>query len=81
MRTESPLPVYIYTIGLGPDVSPTTQAFLAQLANDPAYSTFVNTQPAGEFFYIPSCPSSNCTSELQAAFNVIASKILLRLTE
>jgi hypothetical protein len=76
MRTESPVPTYIYTIGLGVSVTPTTQAFLAQLANDPAYPTYIPSQPAGQFFDIPSCPSPNCTAELNAAFQAIASKLL-----
>ena len=81
MRTETPIPTYIFTMGLGSGVSLTTQAFLAQLANDPGYGTFINTQPAGEFFYIPSCPGTQCTSELNAAFETIAAKVLLRLTQ
>jgi hypothetical protein len=82
LRTDAPVPVYVYSIGLGPSVSPTTQAFLAQLANDPAYpATYIKGQPAGEFFYIPNCPSSVCTSELNTAFQTIAAKILLRLTQ
>jgi hypothetical protein len=76
MRTESPVPTYIYTIGLGISVSPPTQAFLAQLANDPRYPTYIPGQPAGEFFYIANCPSPNCTAELEAAFRAIASKLL-----
>jgi hypothetical protein len=76
MRTESPVPTYIYTIGLGTSVPPPTQAFLAQLANDPRYPTYNSSQPAGEFFYIPDCPSPTCTSELDAAFQAIASKLL-----
>jgi hypothetical protein len=76
MRTESPVPTYIYTIGLGDSVSPATQAFLAQLANDPRYPTYIPSQPAGEFFYIPNCPSPTCTAELNAAFQDIASKLL-----
>ena len=82
LRTDAPVPVYIYSIGLGAGVSPATQAFLAQLANDPAYpATYIKGQPAGEFFYIPNCPSSVCTSELNTAFQTIAAKILLRLTQ
>jgi hypothetical protein len=76
LRTETPVPTYIYTIGLGSGVSSTTQAFLAQLANDPSYPTYISGQPAGEFFYIPDCPSSACTAELNVAFQMIASKLL-----
>jgi len=38
-------------------------------------------QPAGEFFYIPDCPSSQCTTEVDTVFETIAAKVLLRLTE
>ena len=78
MRSERPVPTYIYIIGLGASVSPPTQAFLAQLANDPRYPTYIPRQPAGEFFYIPDCPSPACTTELNAAFQGIASKLLHR---
>ena len=76
MRTESPVPTYIYTIGLGPNVGSATQAFLAQLANDPSYSTYNPSQPPGAFFYIPDCPSSACTADLTIAFQEIASRLL-----
>jgi len=80
-RTET-VPTYIYTIGLGSGVSSTTQAFLAQLANDPSYtSTYILGQPAGEFFYVSDCPSSTCTTSLNTVFEAIASKVLLRLTQ
>jgi len=80
MRTEA-IPTYIFTIGLSQSVSPSTQAFLAQLANDPNYSTYIVGQPQGEFFWIPNCPGSTCTADLNAAFNAIAAKVLLRLTQ
>ncbi len=82
MRTESPIPTYIYTIGLGNSVTTATQDFLAQLANDPSYpSTYILGQPAGEFFYVSNCPSSTCTTSLNTVFQTIASKVLLRLTQ
>ncbi len=81
MRTEA-VPTFIFTIGLGPSVSPATQAFLGQLANDPTYtSTYISSQPAGQFFWIQNCPGSACTSELTAAFQTIAAKVVLRLTQ
>ena len=80
MRTESS-PTYIFTIGLGSGVSTSTQAFLAQLANDPSYSTYIKSQPAGLFLYVPNCPGATCTANLNKAFQTIASKILLRLTQ
>jgi hypothetical protein len=84
LRTESPVPTYIFTIGLGTGVTTTTQAFLAQLANDSNYpATYINGQPAGLFFYIPNCTGSAltaCKSQLNTAFQTIAAKVLLRLT-
>ena len=80
MRAETP-GTYIYTIGLGSGVSTSTQTFLRQLANDPASPTYNADLPQGLFLYVPDCPSSTCTSELNTAFQTIASKILLRLTQ
>ncbi len=84
MRTET-VPTYIFSIGMGTGVSSTTQAFLAQLANDPSYTaTYVKGQPAGLFFYIPSCSGSYlaaCKTQLNTAFQTIAAKVLLRLTQ
>jgi len=37
--------------------------------------------PAGLFLIVPDCPSSTCTQELTTAFQTIAAKVLLRLTE
>ena len=84
LRTESPIPTHIFTIGLGSGVSTTTQAFLAKLANDPKYpATYIKGQPAGMFFYIPSCTGTDlsaCKIKLNTAFQTIAASILLRLT-
>ena len=81
LRTESPVPTFIFTIGLGSGISAGTQAFLAQLANDPSYSTYISGQPAGLFFNIPNCPSATCTTAVQKAFQTIAAKVMLRLTQ
>ena len=84
LRTATPVPTFIFTIGLGTGVSTTTQAFLAQLANDPSYTaTYIKGQPSGLFFYIPSCTGSaltTCKAQLNTAFQTIAAKVLLRLT-
>jgi hypothetical protein len=81
MRTET-VPTYIFTMGLSTSVDPSTAAFLAQLANDPNYpATFIPGQPAGEFFWIPNCPGATCTADLTTAFQTIASRVLLRLTQ
>jgi len=81
LRTETPIPTFIFTIGMGSGISASTQAFLAQLANDPSYSTYISGQPAGLFFYIPNCPSATCTTAVQKAFQTIAAKVMLRLTQ
>jgi hypothetical protein len=91
MRGESPIPTYIYTIGLGTEATVAcVEAFLATVANDPNGSNYScpsnpavynSSLPQGEFFPVPSCPGSQCTSELTYAFQVIAQKVLLRLSE
>jgi Flp pilus assembly protein TadG len=77
MRTENP-GMYIYSIGLGTNVD---QAFLQQIANDPASSTYDPNQPVGQAVFASNCPSSKCSAELQQVFQTIAAKILLRLTQ
>jgi Flp pilus assembly protein TadG len=81
MRTES-VPTYIFTIGLGTNTAATD--LLKQLANDPTSSSYIKSQPAGEFFYIPSCSGgalTTCKTQLNTAFQTIAAKVLLRLTQ
>ena len=77
MRAESPA-TYIYAIGLGTNVD---QAFLKAVANDPSSPTYNPNQPDGLAVFVPNCPSSTCTSDLEQVFQTIASKILLRLTQ
>ena len=77
MRAET-VPTYIYSIGLG---NSTDQAFLRQIANDPASTTYDASQPVGMAQFVTNCPSSQCTAELQQVFQTIASRILLRLTQ
>ena len=96
MRMESPVPTYIFTIGLGTAVSgdTCTEAFLATLANDPGAGSYLggahcdsgngvynSSEPAGLFVVVPGCPGTTCTQELEAAFNLIAAKVLLRLSQ
>lgn len=76
MHAEVPNTV-IYSIGLGTGVDTT---FLREVANDPLSDTYDPTKPAGLAVFAPSCPSSQCTAQLQQVFQTIASKILLRLT-
>lgn len=61
----------IYSIGLGDKIS---QAFLQQVANDPASSTFDPNSPVGEAVFAPTA------ADLQGVFQTIASEILLRLS-
>jgi Flp pilus assembly protein TadG len=77
MRAENP-GMLVYSIGLGTNVD---QAFLQQIANDPASSTYNASQPVGQAVFASNCPSSQCTAQLQQVFQIIAAKILLRLTQ
>jgi hypothetical protein len=63
--------VVIYSIGLGNKIS---QAFLQQVANDPASSTFDPNEPVGQAVFAPTA------ADLQGVFQTIASEILLRLS-
>lgn len=75
MRAEG---MYVYAIGLGTSVD---TAFLQQIANDPASSSYDSSQPAGMAVFASHCPSSQCSAELQQVFQTIAAQILLRLTQ
>jgi Flp pilus assembly protein TadG len=87
MRGESPIQTYIYIIGLSSAVTgPGVEAFLSTLANDPdaiakyGGGPFNSSQPAGLFLEVPNCPSPTCTTDLNIAFQTIASRIQLRLS-
>ena len=69
MRSQD---IVVYSIGLGDKIS---EAFLQQVANDPSSTTFDATQPVGEAVFAPT------TAELQSAFQEIANKILLRISQ
>ncbi len=75
MRSEG---MYVYSIGLGSSVD---TAFLQQIANDPASSSYDSSQPVGMAVFATNCPSSQCSQELQQVFQTIAAQILLRLTQ
>lgn len=93
MKNETPVPTYIYVIGLGQLINDaSTQQFLATLANDKEatpgglpgslYGNPYNaSQPDGLFLPVTDCPSATCTSSLNRAFQTIATKILLRLSQ
>jgi hypothetical protein len=69
MRTENTV---VYAIGLGNKIS---ESYLQQIANDPASSTYDSNQSVGEAVFATS------PSQLQAVFQTIAAKILLRLSQ
>jgi hypothetical protein len=61
----------VYTIGLGNGLD---QDFLREIANDPSSPTYDPSQPSGEFAFAPNA------SDLQAVFQTIARKILVRIS-
>ena len=64
--------ITVYAIGLGDKIDET---YLQELANDPASPQYDSSQPSGLAEFAPTA------SELDNAFQTIASKILLRLTQ
>ncbi len=77
MRAET-VPTYVYAVGLGTNID---QAFLQQIANDPASTTYDPSKPVGMAQFVSNCPSTQCTADLQQVFQTIAARILLRLTQ
>lgn len=69
MRTQG---ITVYSIGLGDKIDST---YLQELANDPASPLYDSSQPSGLAEFAPTA------SDLDTAFQTIASKILLRLTQ
>ncbi len=69
MRAEG---IVIYSIGLGDKIS---QAFLQQVANDPASSTFNSNEPIGSAVFAPTA------ADLNGVFQTIAAEISLRLSQ
>jgi Flp pilus assembly protein TadG len=70
--------ITIYSIGLS---TAADQTFLQEIANDPSSPTYNPKLPEGLAVFVPNCPSSTCTADLNQVFQVIASKILLRLSQ
>lgn len=62
----------VYSIGLGNDIDTT---YLQEVANDPASPTYNPNQPSGLAEFAPT------STDLDTAFQTIASKILLRITQ
>jgi Flp pilus assembly protein TadG len=64
--------ITIYSIGLGNKIN---EQYLQEIANDPNSPTYDSSQPQGEAVFAPTA------TDLQAAYETIASKILLRLAK
>ncbi len=74
--------VIVYAVGLGDKIS---QPFLQQMANDPNGTSFESfsynaNAPQGIAAFAVDCPGPNCSSELNQAFQNIATDILLKIT-
>ena len=69
MRAQN---IVVYSIGLGDKIS---EAFLQQVANDPASTTYDASQPVGAAVFAPT------PADLQGVFQIIASKILTRISQ
>lgn len=64
--------ITIYSIGLGNLIN---QPYLQDIANDPNAATYNSSQPQGEAVFAPTA------NQLDAVFQTIASKVLLRLSQ
>ena len=65
--------ITIYSIGLGDKIN---EPYLQDIANDPANAaTYDPSQPRGQAVFAPDA------SQLDAVFQTIASKVLLRLSQ
>ena len=69
--------VTVYSIGLGTAITSQSvaQQFLYQVANDPAGNSYNSALPQGQAVFAPT------SAQLDAMFQQIASKILLRITQ
>src|ERR1019366_9159469 len=69
MRTESPVPTYIFTIGLGTNATATD--LFKQPSKYPSAPNYNKTQPQGQFFSNSRCSGSaspGCKTQLNTAF-------------
>ena len=64
--------ITVYSIGLGNVIN---QTYLQEVANDPASPVYNANEPSGLAVFAPT------SSDLDSAFQTVASKILLRLTQ
>lgn len=75
--------VIVYAVGLGDKIN---YPFLQQMANDPGGTAFEGfsynaAQPQGIAVLAVDCPGPSCSSELNQAFQTIATDILLNITQ
>jgi Flp pilus assembly protein TadG len=75
--------VIVYAVGLGDKIE---QSFLQQMANDPNGTSFEGfsynaNAPQGLAVFAVDCPGPSCTSELNQAFQTVATDILLKITQ
>ncbi len=70
--------VIVYSVGLGTLFN---QTFLQQMANDPASPTYNANSNPGLAVFAVDCPGPSCSSELNQAFQQVATDILLKLTQ
>lgn len=64
--------ITVYSVGLGNDIDGT---YLQEIANDPASPTYNASEPTGLALFAPQA------TDLNSAFQTVAEKILLRLTQ
>jgi len=70
--------ITIYTIGLGNKIN---AAYLQCLANIQGSATYDSSEPQGDYEVAPCETTTLCQQELDNVFQIIAAKILLRLTK
>ena len=70
--------ITIYTIGLGSKIN---TGYLEDLANVQGADTYDSTQPIGDYEFAACDTKADCETELTSVFQIILSKILLRLTK
>lgn len=80
MRSQG---VIVYAVGLGSMIN---QPYLQMMANDPSGASFEgfsynSNTPSGLAVFAVDCPGPSCASELDSAFQTVASDILLRITQ
>jgi Flp pilus assembly protein TadG len=70
--------VIVYAVGLGDKIN---QSYMQQMANDPSSPTYNSSSPQGLAVFAVDCPGASCSSELNQAFQTVATDILLKITK